>query len=215
MNKNVKIYFLITMFFLISLLFIMNTECYASSCINVPKYFVSFDGKEYENSINEATVSSLIDSGCTHYIVLTNYHDGGKVPLRYIGFKSSVHIQYNEDGSFSLLTDGGNFGYYCNYGGNLSFNGTGYLASYEFTSDYSVIYGCDCMAQYKDRFSSDFFGRPLPMGQGTLPQITQEARLEGVLQEIVEILPVVLLIIVGLIGLRKALAFLQKVLYRS
>lgn len=63
--------------------------------------------------------------------------------------------------------------------------------------------------------SSFFYNAPTVALDGTLAPIYQKTTLTGVLQEIVTILPIVLTIIVGLIGLRKALAFLSKVLHRS
>ena len=55
-----------------------------------------------------------------------------------------------------------------------------------------------------------------PVGvQSTLVPIVQEAPLEGVIQEIVGILPIVLITLVGLIGLRKGLALLSQILHKA
>lgn len=48
-----------------------------------------------------------------------------------------------------------------------------------------------------------------------LAPIVEETPLEGVMKEIVEILPIVIVTIVGLIGLRKGLQLLSKVLHNS
>lgn len=50
---------------------------------------------------------------------------------------------------------------------------------------------------------------------GTLAPIVQETPLEGTVQEIVEVLPIVLIILVGLISLRKALALLSQILHQA
>ena len=49
----------------------------------------------------------------------------------------------------------------------------------------------------------------------TLAPIVQEAPLEETIKEIVGILPIVLIIVVGLIGLRKGLALLSQTLHRA
>lgn len=55
-----------------------------------------------------------------------------------------------------------------------------------------------------------------PVGvQSTLAPIVQEAPLEGTVQEIVGILPIVLIILIGLIGLRKGLALLSQTLHKA
>ena len=59
------------------------------------------------------------------------------------------------------------------------------------------------------------FQGPPQQGEGILVLIVQETPLEGILQEIVEILPIVLVTIVGLISLRKGLAFLLRTLHQS
>lgn len=83
---------------------------------------------------------------------------------------------------------------------------------------YNHVIDCSSnLLKYKDNLSNvedGFFLTP-PVTEGTLAPIVQETGLEGVLQEIVQILPVVLMTIVGLIGLRKALAMLSRVLHQS
>ena len=72
--------------------------------------------------------------------------------------------------------------------------------------------------QYAEQLNSDedfFFNPPTVKATGILAPIVQDSPLEEVMKEIIVILPIVLMTIVGLIGLRKALAFLSTVLHRS
>lgn len=59
------------------------------------------------------------------------------------------------------------------------------------------------------------FQKAPAVAQVVLAPIAQEAPLEGIVQEIVGILPIVLIILVGLIGLRKALALLSQTLHKA
>lgn len=84
--------------------------------------------------------------------------------------------------------------------------------------DFELVYTCSCLLPYSssliDSFnagSDDFFLNR----QEILVPIMEKAPLAKVMEEILEILPVVLMTIVGLIGLRKALKFLLMALRRS
>ena len=65
---------------------------------------------------------------------------------------------------------------------------------------------------YTDENLSDFFLKP-PLR--TLTPVVQEESLQGILNQVLGILPIVMLILVGLIGLRKGLALLFRFLRQS
>ena len=222
MKISFKKYFFIILFFSLFLLLCMNTQCFATTCIDeIPQNFTAFNGNDYSVSASHYNIVSVFnEKNVSHYIILSQYKDGGQVSLSYVGFNDSIVIDYNADGSFIISFNNNSLGlegsgYHISYDGKNSIGDNGWKESIEFSADYEVIHCCDCMMQYQDNFSSDFFGRPLQVGQGVLPQIIQVIPLGRVMKEMKVMIPVVLVTIVGLIGLRKALAFLQKVFRRS
>lgn len=59
------------------------------------------------------------------------------------------------------------------------------------------------------------FQKTPAVAQVVLAPIAQQAPLEGTVQEIVGILPIVLITLIGLIGLRKGLALLSQTLHKA
>lgn len=215
MKNTFKICFFVVVFFIMFLL-CFNTQCFASCGDEITESFTAFNGNVYYNKCSLTINNLFSNKGLSHYIVLSTELDGGYCKLRFLCFNDSIDIKYNTDGSFVITFDSGvSGGYIVDYDGNLSCGYADGSPIQEYSSEYSIIYCCDCMMQYQDDFSSDFFGRPLQVGQGILPPIIQVIPLKRVLKEIVEILPIIIVIIVGLIGLRKALKFLLTVLHRS
>lgn len=125
-----------------------------------------------------------------------NYYTDGALKGQYGIDSTDNHYYFIFDtGSTTIKT----IGHYSNYG--CLFN------------DYFYVYynnvPNDLVTANDD---IDFFHIP---SQGILGPIVRQSPTKRVLEEVVKVLPVVLLTLVGLIGLRKALVFLQKVLHRS
>lgn len=87
----------------------------------------------------------------------------------------------------------------------VSFNKDNFIAVYRTTELYSDN-------TYTQVSNSSFFQQP-PVG--VLAPIVEEAPLGETIKEIVGILPIVLIILVGLIGLRKGLALLSQTLHKA
>ena len=119
-------------------------------------------------------------------LISLNGDDGTTLKLFKSSLGGSSWEEYAEQGNYSILSS----------------------SVFITTSDDLLKYGS------KLNGDDDFFFQP-PTVETTLAPIMEETPLEGVLQEIVGILPVVLVIIAGLIGLRKALAMLSRVLHQS
>jgi len=171
--------------------------------VNTEKFsFTGFDGVLY-------TLPSLPEgvNNYKHYVILKD-----NSATHIYCFNDTLDI--TKDGSFiTLNADDNTTGklFTC-YGS--SWNEFDEQGTYSFSQTKTIfIYSCPDLTQYGEEFNSDenFFLNP----QVILPPIAEKVHLGAVLQEIMAILPVVLVTIVGLIGLRKALAFLSKVLRRS
>lgn len=79
-----------------------------------------------------------------------------------------------------------------------------------------IVYSSSNLFANKDTINDDGFFFPHPAEiQGTLAPIVEETPLEGVLQEIVEILPLILVVVVSFLGLRKALKMLSMLLHQA
>lgn len=79
-----------------------------------------------------------------------------------------------------------------------------------------IVYSSSNLFANKDTINDDGFFFPHPAEiQGTLAPIVEETPLEGVLQEIVEILPLILVVVASFLGLRKALKMLSMLLHQA
>ena len=135
----------------------------------------------------------------------------------YLIFDTKGVLVYKEDGwfTFSCISGNGNYLIFSeDYSGiftHISSGGLGTTDGLQISEDFYVL---DANYVVKDRKTGEVFTLP-PQVTGTLAPIYQRITLEEVLQEILAILPITLMTIVGLIGLRKALSLLFKVLRRS
>jgi len=174
--------------------------------------FTGYDGVLYE-------LPPLPDelNDYNHYVIVFDTLSGF---YYLVPFNETFEIQRN--GNFNtVLCDGSNFSankYFTCLVGDSSWSITGNLSNpISFQTYMPIIYSCSCIRPYSIELNEGMVGEDgffLSRPEVLVP-IMEKTPLEMVLQEIAEILPVVLVIIVGLIGLRKALAFLQKVLHRS
>ncbi len=161
-----------------------------------------------------------IDFGANEYFPLDDNHnfknyfcyscsDGYRLLL------SDTDIYIKEDFSWvNTDTDSGKVVYWYGKMENGSNTFKGSLGKNYFSGSvpdgFEFLYSnCDI----KDPFNGKVVFQPTPAV--VLAPIAQEAPLEGIVQEIVGILPIVLIILVGLIGLRKGLALLSQTLHKA
>ena len=192
------------------LLFITNTECFASCYEDFKTPFESFDGNIYDYKL-------LVNCANWEHFVILRYGDSNAKDYVVYCFNESLDIVNKEDGSIILTGDGGVTGGCYNFvDSSNSWGAKDNCPIANFTNEYSIIHCCDCMMQYKDNFTNDhFFMRPLQAGPGVLPPIIQVTPLKGVMKEIIQILPLILVVLVSFLGLRKALKMLSALLHRS
>ena len=204
MLKNNKILIFLFMFFSVCILFtssvFASTDTYS---------FTGFDGKSYNLPPLPEGINNY-----KHYIIVS---DNGS--LKLFGFNESLKITRDEsfvNFNFDDKTTGKLFDF---IDSENEWEEMGEQQYYSLSIDTTlVINSCSDLLQYKDRFNGPgdfFYNPPIVEATGILAPIYQKTPLEETLQEVVMILPVILMTIVGLIGLRKALKFLSKVLHRS
>lgn len=204
MFKNDKIFVFLVVLFSVLILFTTIVSA-TTETFNI----TGFDGNEYslpslpEDLINEK-----------YYVITTDKYGHHHIYC----FNESLSIDYTSSSSFIYFNGDGDAKCTHYYYTDIWQKNEIDKGSQSKDSSVKVIYSSDNLLKYKDQLSSgeDFFYNPPKVEiQGTLALIMQETPLEGVLTEIVEILPIVLMTIVGLIGLRKALAMLLTVLRQS
>lgn len=67
---------------------------------------------------------------------------------------------------------------------------------------------------WKEKTGGDFF-QPAPLTQGIVAQQVEQIRMTQILQEIITLLPLILVVMVSLVGLRKGLKMLETFLHQS
>lgn len=210
MKKNISSKLIIFLIIVLSVFTLFITPSFATDTITI----TGIDNNNY-------TLPSFPSGVTEHKYYLLTYHRVSAMVKEvqeytlYVFDKtiniSGDYIYFDRDSSDVVKC------YTCDiYHGETSWTETVALCFQHASYDYVI----DCssnLLKYKDSLLNveDGFFLTVPTASGTLAPIVQETSLEGVLQEIVEILPIVLVIIVGLIGLRKALAMLSKVLHQS
>lgn len=174
----------------------------AGTSETVEKYsFTGFDSVSYELPALPEGVSNY-----THYVLVKTSTE------QFAIFCFNETLDVSKASGLVLNGDSGTTGKV------FIANGTSWFeyaeqGTYSFADGSTFIYSCPDLTQYSDELNSseDFFLNP----QTVLPPVVEKIRLGTVLQEIVEVLPVVLMVIVVLIAMRKALAFLTQILRQS
>ena len=215
MLKN-KIFIFIAAFLCIFAFF--NCFAYATEVADTSDSF-SFVGSDN----NTYTVPVVPEGDFSHYFIVLN-HSSSEINL--YTFTGSLSVtKYSSNSGLTFTFDNSNSynryvlddGIWVKKGSSGSYS---YGKAIVLTSCSDLLSSIGKMnaissAEEGSTESSFFYNSLTVVPAGTLAPIYQKIPLKGVLQEIVMILPVVLMTIVGLIGLRKALSFLSKVLHRS
>lgn len=190
--------------------FIVGNSVFAYS-INGNNCVLTIPDELYQNIINSEYYNSyemiFVNNSNTCYDVFFIEHDEDL--YFYItdsGNISSnksfncVHLTYSHDDLSLLGTFEGENIYVDNWRNNVS------------SSDSTYDLYLKNVSLYTDVNKTDFF---LKAPVGTLAPIVKKVETEKTLEEVVLILPIILLTLVGLIGLRKALRMLSTVLSQS
>ena len=212
----------ILIFFIITLIFTCFFTCsvYASTDLNN----VYEDGFEFIGS--SGTTYKLPPypqelKEYNHYVIIktTIWEQFYILP-----FNETLEVVSNNSSTFNVLLDGKNFSelyWECSFNDSspdtwVKVIGQGFHFS-KTNNPHTVVDSCPCfkynqteLQEIIDGNESFFLSR-----QAVLVPIMEKAPLATVLKEIIVILPVILMTIVGLIGLRKALKFLSTALHRS
>lgn len=208
MIKKDKIFVFLVVLLSVIILFSSSVFASTDTC-----NFTGFDGEEH-------TIPPFDNSASEYkYYIGLKYLASSGIRYSYLFFNDNLDVKFL-NGGLTISSSSGRFKIYaCSPGDShwvTSANAPdGYETSTWDSSSSPVVIDCHSdLLVYKSKFvdQEDFFLTPLPLVLAPIMEVTP---MEGVLQEIVEILPIVLMIIVGLIGLRKALQMLSVVLHRS
>ena len=172
--------------------------------------FTGIDGEEY-------TVPLFPESDFEHSFIVKDddgtlflfLFSGSLTVSGYSGAGTRFQFSSKDSYSYYSLTDGSWFKY-----GNSGEYGL---------IDCTVLVSCNDLLKDLERINnikgeeaeSFFFNPKVPVGTGILAPVVEPTGMETTLQEIIQLLPMIMLILVGLIGLRKALAFLLTFLRQS
>lgn len=119
----------------------------------------------------------------------TTFNGDENTTLKIFKYENNKWVEYGESGIYSLIGE-----------------------------DSMVINSCIDLLKYEEDFNKDegFFYKPLPLEtQGTLAPIIHKVETKGTMMEIIQILPLIIVVLVSFLGLRKALKMLSTLLNRS
>lgn len=208
LNKNKLFIFFTFLFLVIS----FTSSCFASTDWT----FTGYNDVEY-------TIQSLPDkvNDYKYYILIDTTFGSSNInnSRKYLFlFNNDIEIEKSSSNTIKILNidnfSNPTFYLYDSSGWTSRTINIGYTIG----NVVGVIHSSSNLLNKKDELLNlleNGFFLTTPKAEGTLAQIMEVTPLEGVLQEIVEILPIILVTIAGLIGLRKALAMLLKVLHQS
>ena len=228
MKNKFKIISIFTL--LLAILISLPSSCFSADASTLPKIVIN--GEEYSLSLEYQGMKydSLDLDNWDNYVVLKDEQDGN-INNYKVCFFSSNSIKFTNsvgDFTYGLVSCSGKSGF-CRPGklytfnldsktkkGSLGWGSTDILDNYKFALcdvDDIVLSTFDI---YSKENEGELVFQKTPVGvQSTLAPIVQEAPLEGTVQEIVGILPIVLITLIGLIGLRKGLALLSQTLHKA
>lgn len=165
--------------------------------------FIGFDGTEYELPPLPDKVNDY-----THYVIVKNSNN-------IVVFCFNESLEVTRDNSFVILnadndTTGKLFTYRGTYWDEAGEQGT---YSFALSNNPTFIHSCPDLTQYGEELNGEesFFLNP----QTVLPPIVEKIRLGGVQKEVLIVVPVVAVVVVALISLRKAIAFLIQILRQA
>lgn len=137
--------------------------------------------------------------------------------IRFIFFNESIKVSKSGD-VLSVITDNGSNGGSVFYVAvNNSFNTEEYASSFSYNS-FDVVGCSDNLIENKDTFKTNNFYYEVPVLNTYVlsPIIEKQENIpKSVFSEMFGILPVLLVVFVGFIGIRKAISWLTSLLKRS
>ena len=211
LNKKIFFSLLLFMFLLIINICPVRAEDIETIETVQPEYyyFNGWNGVPY-------TVLSLPDAilNYKHYIIIAEKEED--MPLYLFCFNNSLSITHDESFDTYCFDDsitGKMFKYQ-----NNTWEEYGEQGTYSLSAGSMVVNSCIDLLGYSNDFNNPegFFYKPLPLEtQGTLAPVVHKVEMQGVLKEILLIIPLIIVVVVSFLGLRKALKTLFQVLRRS
>ena len=216
MKKKLKFISIIALILAITISF--SSSCFAVETDNENSKTINiyYNDKSYIVDYSEASSSGsgILADTYNNYIVVNDSGMGIRLYLTYndnykVGMINNYYHLYRPDSSYKYIS----FKYKSSedkfvYGGVGPCDGSeGTYSVQILSSNYDVL----------DKKGEVVFQKtPVPaQNQAILVPIVQEAPLEETTKEIMGILPIVLITLVGLIGLRKGLALLLQTLHKA
>lgn len=101
-----------------------------------------------------------------------------------------------------------------------SYYGSNYIV-FQYRQNYGLSFASTiCASNYDIVFTNNknavfFQHAPLPIVKGEVAQVMDKVEMQVTLQEIIQIIPLILVVVVSLVGLRKGLSLLLTILHRS
>lgn len=221
-------------------LFLMIFASLFAICLFNSKCFAT-----YSSTVDGNNIIVTNGEGYTHTVILSDAQMAFPYKCLFITYEPNVFCQVSlvlSNSSFYLKVDGGilsrcyfedssNPVYRYDFtGGGASRSSTDFssisLNSFETVSrgsgstawDYSVFSGYSSVDIYDSDNNVLFQGASQPVeetNQVVLAEIVEPMEMDKTLAEILGILPIVIVVIVSLIAIRKAIAFLRTLLHRS
>ena len=196
-NKILSIILIIAL-----LMGIFSTSCFATDLV-----------------IDGSIINVVVPDECSDYVIIK--YDNGSFSL--FSFDSSLgSLRINSSNSIRLYDSNDNdvTGAFTRYTGvitdnNLSFSLYAAGSRDTYFSVVSIDYILFSTNDIIDSSNNVVFQGASPQKVGELAKIVEPLTLTGILQEIVELLPIVMIVVVGFLALRKALQTLQTFLRRS
>lgn len=192
---------LIILIALISCLLLNATNCFAAT---------NFTFNDGEKTV-ELNLNDSFDSVSEHIVILKNSDSSD-----YLIYFSDTEIYLNYDGSMLKLTTNSRihrYSYSSLQNSNTELSGIG------LPSDSAMISAWSFLTANKTTYTSEaheeVFFQLTPQENLILAPIVEEVETQEIMSQILTVLPIVIVVIVGLIAMRKAIKELLNLLKRS
>jgi len=210
MLKNKKVLIIILLYILLIFTFCSNTFAYSSGDENDFGYYYSTFPDELLNKVKLLDEWNDNEYGCFgfHYKAWNSYR---VIFIENPDFNKSCRVSSSSSygASFCINLDGGNYIIYdYNLDYSLKERSTHSLNGYHENKG-NDEYLFKNIKAYDD---DTLFFLPAPLTH--LAQVVEKVEMEETLKEIIQILPLILVVVVSFLGLRKALQMLSTLLHR-
>lgn len=231
MLKNKKIIFIILFFLLFSLFIPRKSFAAASSDLSsLTELQQETIKKTWELAISELSGYGHTLDTCYYFVVYSTEYDICHVIMinkekstdRQILNKGSFdwanmyHCKPNEEPIGYLGGINTDFGWSCAYSSTVGSSPVIIANNVTATSNqYNEIRTYEDVSFLKSEESTDTPTETPQIVRGTIAPVAKEMKMETTLQEIIQILPLIIVVVVSLVGLRKGLTLLLTLLHKA